>query len=70
MAATAPDRASRAAWVWAKPDWGNLMKLTDRLTMRPKPRSHMPGATCCIRVTDDRKWSFSHCRHSASPMSA
>ena len=63
--ATAPDSASRAAWLCAKPTCGNLMKLTDMLTMRPKRRSHMPGTTFWMNWTDDRKWTSSQRCHSS-----
>ena len=47
--AIAPLNPRRAAWLAAKLICGNLMKLTDMLTIRPKRRSHIPGATARMR---------------------
>ncbi len=66
IAAVAPDSASRAAWLWAKPTCGNLMKLTDMLTIRPNFRAFMPGATAWIISTDDRKCTSSQWRQSSA----
>ena len=70
IAATAPDSARRAAWLWAKSTCGNLMKLTDMLTMRPKRRAHMPGATAWISRTEERKCTSSQCCHSSRGQAA
>ena len=54
IAAIAPDSASRAAWECAKPTCGNLMKLTDMLTIRPNAaRVHARGQRAWISSTDE-----------------